>query len=188
MHARAVIPISSRSHPNPSRPSPSHPQRLAHPVPTPQRLAHPVLIPNASPTQSLHPNASPTQSPSPTPRPPSPHPQRLAQVSAKLGGGPSQSAPSKVDCKVPLSEETAPGGLQSIVGLVIGTRGITQKLLEGEAGCTVSVSHTTSQPEPIPTSTPHPYPHLHFLLHPPPLFLTNNLLGRSLPVKNFPSG
>ena len=52
-------------------------------------------------------------------------------VSAKLGGGPSLAPQAtKAELKVPIDETVAPGGLQSIVGLIIGTRGMTQKLLE----------------------------------------------------------
>lgn len=60
-------------------------------------------------------------------------------VSVKLSGSNSLVAPQQVSVKVPLTDDMAPNGLQSIVGLVIGTRGMTQKMLEAEAGCRISV-------------------------------------------------
>jgi len=59
-------------------------------------------------------------------------------VSIRLGGsGETASQPSEV--KVLLRDDMLPNGLQAVVGLVIGTRGITQKLLEAEAGCRIAV-------------------------------------------------
>ena len=62
--------------------------------------------------------------------------QRKLQVD--MGLMPLQQ-PQQMMCKVMLQGDTCPGGVQSLVGLVIGARGTTQQMLQEQSGCRVVV-------------------------------------------------
>ena len=61
--------------------------------------------------------------------------------------------PVQMQCKVMLPADSCPGGVQSLVGLVIGARGSTQQLLQEKSGCRVVVRSRapTRVPSPEPT-------------------------------------
>ena len=61
--------------------------------------------------------------------------------------------PVQMQCKVMLPTDSCPGGVQSLVGLVIGARGSTQQLLQEKSGCRVVVRSRapTRVPSPEPT-------------------------------------
>jgi hypothetical protein len=64
--------------------------------------------------------------------------------------------PVQMQCKVMLPADSCPGGVQSLVGLVIGARGSTQQLLQEKSGCRVVVrsrAPTRDTPQPR-ASTP----------------------------------
>ena len=62
--------------------------------------------------------------------------QRQLQVDMGLLPPPQ---PVQMQCKVMLPADSCPGGVQSLVGLVIGARGSTQQLLQEKSGCRVVV-------------------------------------------------
>ena len=75
------------------------------------------------------------------------------------------AAPVQLQCKVMLPTDSCPGGVQSLVGLVIGARGSTQQLLQEKSGCRVVVrgtrarttdEHRARGPSPIPEPEPDP--------------------------------
>ena len=63
-----------------------------------------------------------------------------AIVAAKFGGASGVPVkPRSHMIKVPLPEDTNPGGVGNLIGLVIGPRGKTQQRLQNETGCVIVV-------------------------------------------------